>query len=94
MMEKFRDVELLLGVNEFCIFPLPNALNTVGLGVIPNIGHLIFVDFSAEVNLAVFAGELVILVWVNRIFNIKILATAYWTLHFSSPRDFMLYYPC
>ena len=73
--------ELLPGVNEFPIFALPDALNTVGLGLIPNVGHLIFVDFSTEVNLAVFAGKLVILVRIIRVFNIKILATAYWTFH-------------
>jgi hypothetical protein len=65
------------------IIPLPDALDAVGLGFISYFRQLIFIHFSVEVGLAVFTGKLVVFIWVVRIFDIKVFATANRAFHCS-----------
>ncbi|MGD9191003.1 MAG: hypothetical protein PVH58_03725, partial [Desulfobacterales bacterium] len=67
--------------NQLLELTLPHALNAVGLSFIRHFRHLILINFSVKVCLPIFAGKLVVLVWIIRIFDIKIFATAYRALH-------------
>jgi hypothetical protein len=54
---------------------LPDTLDAVGLGFISYFRHFIFINFSVEMGLAVFAGKLVVFVRVVRVLDIKVFAT-------------------